>query len=75
MKGKHECEVCEERFDRLNDKLIHFTKQHGDYIGLDSPKTLLRPISCWRCAKQCPAETLTCVCGWVHPSKTEGNQQ
>lgn len=72
MKGKHECAVCGERFDRLNDKLIHYTLGHADYIGNDSPHRLLRTVSCWSCASQISPEILTCSCGWVHPEKKEG---
>lgn len=58
--SKHECPYCEEKFVRLNDKLIHFHKTH-----LDNGTDMRRPVSCWSCAKQVHVDATHCShCGW-----------
>ena len=73
MKRRHECAHCGETFPTSSDHAIHVLAAH-EPANVNDPRTvprLRRTISCWVCAKQVRPETLTCSCGWAHPSTRE----
>jgi hypothetical protein len=49
--------------------MIHYIQQH------DGKVRTVRTISCWSCAKQVSAQTLTCACGWKHPNKNNQGEK
>lgn len=57
--AKHNCDWCDQTFDRLNDKMIHYTKLHLGKVDIR------RTISCWACAAQIHPDHTHCgQCGW-----------
>lgn len=74
-KEKHDCQVCGALFERINDKMIHYIREHDADHRPGSPKNLWRTVSCWRCAKQMPRGEdgrYRCECGFLMPRKERG---
>ena len=62
---------CGATFSNITDYGIHVTTEHDLRPG-GADSVPLRPVSCWRCARDIDVNTTrTCECGWTLPEPTD----
>lgn len=69
---KHRCGYCDLELPTAMEHATHVAREHFDPFGGITPpsKRLMRPTSCWRCAKDIPPGEDECPsCNAPHPRR------